>query len=211
MKNTFFTLLFIAISNIAFSQLHFGLKGGITHTFSQTESVLLNSPSDIVDNQLTFSSLVMSPQIGISAYSTFGYIWLQSDLLFQSSTTEYVLENYTLNSTSLFSEKNKYGSLQILSGVTLGDKVRIGVGPVFRKTIDRSVGLTQVDGLKESNNTVNNGFIALVGFEIFENVFVDISAEQFLSKSAENYNFRNMPLEFTGRAKTLSISLSCYL
>ncbi|MGA1978368.1 MAG: porin family protein [Bacteroidales bacterium] len=184
MKKLFAILLTVLISLPVFSQLKFGIKGGVS-----TTSVTMDEFKDIVTGGTTYSvdnlkSANYGIHLGFFARLSISKLYIQPELLFSTRSNSYTLGK--VNQTSFIDSltvKQSFNKLDIpvMVGLKFGP-VRINAGPVGSLNIGSPKALINDPNLKDNFSKLTYGYQAGVGLDILKKLTIDLRYEGNLKK-----------------------------
>lgn len=201
MKRVIIVLAFCMAAVSAFSQLEFGLKGGLN---------LTNISADMTAGDYT---IVSNPGSGLGYHiggfmraSLFG-IFIQPELLLTSIASEYTVTDLA-NSLPDQLAKQRIGRLDVplMVGVKLGS-LHIGLGPVGSLILSEKSDLTDITDYETSLKSATIGFQAGAGLDVWKLGF-DVRYEGNLSKLGDEIVVAGQPVNFDSRARQVILSVS---
>jgi hypothetical protein len=176
MKKLFVILLAAFITFPAFSQIKFGIKGGVSTTNLKMDDFKLNSDTTI--------NAIKGANYGFHAgafvrFSLMG-VYIQPELLFTSRTDEYKLEDLD-NPASIVKQQFNQLDLPIMLGFKAGP-VRINAGPSARLLINSPKDLIDDPDYKTMYKSLTFGYQAGLGIDIIKRITIDLRYEGSLQK-----------------------------
>ena len=189
MKNILFVFAILFSSQLAFSQVHFGVKGGV-NTFSVNDEIL----SGDFDN---FTLAVKEAQYGFHAgvflRAKLGPILVQPEVVFNSDNIDYTFDQGQLGQ-SIINQKYRALDLPVLAGIKLGP-IRILAGPVGHYQLESITELTDDIRTEAFTDKISLGWQIGGGFDIKKITF-DLRYEANDSKLGESLNIFNQSVQF---------------
>lgn len=176
MKKVLAVLLVSCILLPLYSQVKFGLKGGVSTTNLKMDDFKLNADTTI--------NAIKGANFGFHAgaflrFSLLG-VYLQPELLFTSRTDEYKIEDFENPATIIKQQFNQL-DFPVMLGFKAGP-VRINAGPSARLLINSPKDLINDPDYKTMFNNLTFGYQAGLGFDIAKKVTVDLRYEGSLQK-----------------------------
>ena len=167
MKNLIFCIGCCLFSLSLSAQWTFGPKvayGMITQK-SATIEVVPQSDFVIYDLQYVGSSSVTS--IGFMAAKDLGPVFLQSEILATTYSSDFYLNGYKDNNDNPGTYTESYYFLEIpfSAGVSYNN-FKFGVGPVMDIRIDQNSELATMDGYRDTSKSMDFGFQGMVGYRL---------------------------------------------
>jgi hypothetical protein len=200
MKRITLLAAFCLLGLSAFSQLEFGVKGGLNLT-----NIMLDM--ETVDYKIKSNpgSQIGYHVGGLMRASLFG-IFFQPELVFTSIATEYTVTD--LNTTIDEIAKQRIGRIDIplLFGAKLGT-LRLGVGPIASFIVSNETNLSDLTGYETTLKSATIGYQLAAGLDIWK-VGLDIRYEGNLSQLGDHIEVGGQQVNFDSRAKQVILSVS---
>ena len=204
MKKLFVILLAAFITFPAFSQVKFGIKGGVSTTNLKMDDFKLNTDTTI--------NAIKGANYGFHAgafvrFSIMG-VYIQPELLFTSRTDEYKLEDLD-NPASIIKQQFNRLDLPIMLGFKAGP-IRINAGPSARLLINSPKDLINDPDYKTMYKSLTFGYQAGLGVDIIKRITIDLRYEGSLQKyqtRIENATGERFKLDDRPNAFLLSVGL----
>jgi hypothetical protein len=206
MKQLIFASLVLLLSATAAQAQFFslGIKGGM--------NTQVNTPDGITipgENGFDFAVKDMKFGTQFGTYLRLGNkIFLQPELLFNSTRTDYVIGESSLGEV-VKNERYNYLDIPILVGVKTGP-VRFMAGPVGHRFISSRSELTDVDGYSAKFKEMTWGWQA--GLSIGTGrISADIRYEGNFNKQGDHINFFGQPYHFSNNPARLIVGVNIAL
>jgi len=182
MKKFAFILLSFLVAFPAFSQVKFGLKGGLSTTTLKMEDLKTLTTGDTEYTVDVLEGANYGFHGGAFVRFTMMGFYIQPEVLFASRTDEYTITDLESPATEII-KKQKFNRIDI--PLMLGGKfgpVRINAGPTARLLIDSPGALIDNPDFEAMYNDLTFGYQAGLGFDIIKRITVDIRYEGSLQK-----------------------------
>ncbi|MCU0449991.1 MAG: PorT family protein [Bernardetiaceae bacterium] len=186
-RNLLFAFLFI-ISSSAFAQVDFdlGVKAGAGISQLNVRNVQLNNLGQAVENVVPGDARV-SFQVGGFARLRIKSLFIQPELYYTSIGSQAIFQSGSLSQAQEFSRNfnlNRF-DVPVLVGLQLGERFRIGAGPVFSALASRST------SINEKVNSSTLGFQAGAGLDLGK-LNIDFRYEMPISRYSDGLNVGNL-------------------
>jgi len=182
MKKFAFILLSFLVAFPAFSQVKFGLKGGLSTTTLKMEDLKTLTTGDTEYTVDVLEGANYGFHGGAFVRFTMMGFYIQPEVLFASRTDEYTITDLESPATEIIM-KQKFNRIDI--PLMLGGKfgpVRINAGPTARLLIDSPGALIDNPDFEAMYNDLTFGYQAGLGFDIIKRITVDLRYEGSLQK-----------------------------
>lgn len=189
MKNLLFVFALLLTSQLAFSQINFGIKAGV-NTFDVNDEVF---NGDLQDFTLTVREAQYGFHAGVFLRAKLGPLLLQPELIFNSDNVDYTFNQGGFAQT-VVNQKYRALDLPVLAGFKLGP-LRIQGGPVAHYQLESITDLTEEIRTEEFSEKVNLGWQIGGGFDIKKITF-DIRYEANDGKLGESLNVFGQSVQF---------------
>lgn len=182
MKKILIVLLALFIAIPAFSQLKWGLKAGVSTTsISMDKAVQLTGQSSSYTIQALKSSNY-GFQGGLFIRLTLLGVYVQPELLFATSESNYNVTKISTGTITEVSQKLNNLSIPVMVGFKLGP-IRINAGPAASMAITSPKALVASDpSLTNLYNKMSFGYQAGLGFDLLKTLTFDVRYEGSLQK-----------------------------
>jgi hypothetical protein len=210
MKKAILIVLSVLIVLPAFSQVKFGLKGGLSTTTLKMDDLktLSTGDTDYTVDVLKGANYGFHGGAFIR-FSMMGF-YIQPEFLFASRTDEYTITDLQ-NPASEIIKKQKFNRVDI--PVMLGGKfgpLRINAGPTARLLIDSPGALIDDPDFKAMYQNFTFGYQAGIGFDFLKRLTVDLRYEGSLQKyqtQIQNLTGEEISLDDRPNAFLLSVGI----
>lgn len=189
MKNLIFVFAILLSSQLAFSQVDFGIKAGI-NTFDVNDEIL---EGDFQEFTIAVREAQYGFHAGVFLRAKVGPIILQPELIFNSDNIDYTFDQGGLGQ-SVINQKYRALDLPVLVGFKLGP-IRIQGGPVGHYQLESITDLTEDIRTEEFVDQLNLGWQIGGGFDIKRLTF-DIRYESNDGKLGESLNVFGQSVQF---------------
>jgi len=197
-------LLFGAMTVSA--QMKFGVKAGIAQMMAPSETSEVLNKYNVVTHDLEFVELSPAVSIGLFTQSKMGYLFFQSELLYNSYTTSYNVRSLIDDSNNPdLVETNKNVNLNLIAGITKKN-IRLGVGPVFSYSIDFDSPLAAYNFYLEKDRRLKNGFQGILGYN-FGMFHVDLNYITQFNKVGDHISYGSDEDAFDSKVSSLGVSV----
>lgn len=176
MKRLFLILLVVIMAMPSFSQVKFGIKGGLSTTNLKMDDFQLNPDTTI--NAIKGANFGF--HAGIFLRLSMMGVYLQPELMFTSRTDEYKIEDLE-NPATIIKQKFNQIDLPVMLGFRAGP-VRINAGPSARLLINSPKDLIDDPDYKTMYKNLTFGYQAGLGFDIIKRITVDLRYEGSLQR-----------------------------
>jgi len=176
MKKLCLILLVMVMSAPVYSQVGFGVKGGLSTTSLKMDDLKLNTDTTI--NAIKGANF--GYHAGIFLRLGMMGVYVQPELLFTSRTNEYRIEDLENPATIVKQQFNQL-DLPVVLGFKAGP-VRINAGPSARLLINSPKDLINDPDYKTMIKNFTFGYQAGLGFDIIKKITVDLRYEGSLHK-----------------------------
>jgi hypothetical protein len=181
MKKLLVFALIALIAVPAFSQIKFGLKGGVSTTSLSMPTVKSVTSGSSTYNVNAITDAKYGFHGGAFLRLTLLGIYLQPELLFSTRTNEYTITN--VQSAAQYISKQTFNKIDIpvLLGFKLGP-VRLNAGPAASFLINSPKDLIDSPDFKSLYNSMTIGYQAGIGIDILKKLTFDLRYEGSLKK-----------------------------
>lgn len=160
MKKLFFIFAIVAFTNIAFTQVNFGIKAGLNTINVNDEIINLN----VNDFSFAVDEAQYGFHAGIFLRAKLGPILLQPELVFNSDNVDYTFDQGALGQ-SIVNQKYRSVDLPVLVGIKLGP-IRLLGGPVAHYQFESIVDIREDIISEDIGSNVALGLQVGGGFDI---------------------------------------------
>lgn len=198
-----FSLLIFSFSFIH-AQSQIGLKFGLSS---------YDLPTDVLDltgNEIQLSVENANYGIHFGIYGRIGILgfYLQPEVLFNSNSVQYRVEDFNQNSTIDEIRTENYQNIDIPVLVMFAPSIfRLYAGPVGHYFLHSTSSLKTIDGVSEEFKTLKYGYQAGFGIQL-AGLMVDLRYEGNFSKFGDHIIIDGEPFEFSQSPSRVMLSLS---
>lgn len=196
-----FTLTLFSLSLNA--QVKFGIKAGISTIDISPNQLVLKDQNNLDDIGLSISNADYGFHFGVLTQITIKKFFIQPEVLFNSNSFDYQLEDFGNNGLVNTVRSESYQNLDI--PVMLGFKAgpfRLNGGPVGHVFLNSKSELTDIEGYEQVFDTMTFGWQAGLGIDIWK-LMIDVRYEGNFNKFGDHieyndtaYNFDDNPGRF---------------
>lgn len=200
MKKLIIFSLCVFLSQVTFGQFKFGIRGGLNTTDLTPSQLLIKNSNDVSNFSLSVKEANYGIHFGIFTQAQIGNFFIQPEILFNSNSVNYEVDDFSLSGTANFIKNEQFQNLDI--PVMLGFKfgpLRLGGGPVAHVFLNSTSELFDFDGYEQDFKELTWGYQAGVGLDIWKFV-LDLRYEGNFTKYGdhlvffgENYQFNDNP------------------
>ncbi|MDX9724907.1 MAG: porin family protein [Bacteroidales bacterium] len=182
MKKFAIILLSVLLTIPAFSQVKFGLKGGLSTTTLKMEDLKTLTTGDTEYTIDVLEGANYGFHGGAFIRFTMMGFYIQPEFLFASRTDEYTITDLDSPASEVI-KKQKFNRIDIplMLGGQFGP-VRINAGPTARLLIDSPGALVDNPDLEAMYKDLTFGYQAGLGFDIVKRITLDLRYEGSLQK-----------------------------
>jgi len=211
MKNIIFVLSFLFLATMTTAQVKFGLRGGISSTDLKPGSFIIKNQADADAFKISTQEANYGYHLGIFLQAGGKKFFIQPELLFNSSSVNYTLEEAGPNSpfSNIFSETYRNIDLPVMLGFKFGP-LRLQGGPVAHFHINSSSELIDFEGYEEKFETFTYGYQTGIGLDFWKFV-LDLKYEGNFSRFGDHFNFFGNQYSFDNRQGRIVASVGITL
>lgn len=167
-KGILLCLAGLLLSVQAFTQVRVGIKAGLATTDIAPESLVILDRNDAEKFQLEVEDAKYGFHMGFFLQAQIGTFFIQPEVLFNSNTVDYRLEDLQgLDPAQVRDENYQYLDMPVLLGAKFGP-LRLGGGPVAHLFLDSTSDLMDFEGYEQSFDELTLGWQAGVGLDIWK-------------------------------------------
>lgn len=207
MKRLFLLLSLLPVFSPAFSQVHIGLKGGISTTSLDPNEILVIDDNGNPRLNVALKDAKYGVHAGLIIQALFNKFLVQPEINFNSNKVDYELTDLTTPGAIavLSSEKYQYVDIPILFGFQFG-AVRIQAGPEAHIFV-ASISNFDQTGYDQVFDTATFGWLGGIGINIRRALLLDIRYEGNFSNFGNHLEFDGLAYEFDQSPTRLLFSL----
>lgn len=194
--------LTVLMLNTADAQFKYGIRVGGATTDISTQDILTQD-----DLKLAFRDAGFGIHFGAFARVKLGPVYVQPELLYNSFSTEYTLDDLSdpNQAQELLTETYRNLDIPIMIGWKAG-MFRIQAGPVGSILLSKTTDLTEIDTFEEAASNLTFGYQAGVGVDIGK-ILLDVKYEGSLSKFGDGITIGGQDFTFDGRVSRFVFTL----
>jgi hypothetical protein len=196
-KIALITILGLVIAGSAYSQLKFGVRGGVSS--NNVKMVQQNN-----DYQVTYDP-GMGFHFGLTGQLKISKLFIQPDLLFSTATNDVMIKDVKSGRDITKQHFNKF-DMPILVGIKFGN-FKIGAGPVASKMLKSKSEL--LDKYEMQSNKATLGYQLCAGFD-FKKFNIELRYEDNLSNIGSGVKVGNTVYDFDQRMHQVLLSTALY-
>lgn len=207
MKNTLLLLFCWFGLNIGFSQIHFGLKGGLSTTIIDPIDLQVVDENGNPSLNVGLKKANYGVHAGLVIQALFNKFLIQPEINFNSNKVDYHLTDLTVHGAiaEISAEKYQYLDIPILLGFQFGP-LRIQAGPETHIFV-ASISNINAMGYAPNFDTATFGWLGGIGIDIWRAIMLDIRYEGNFSKFGNHLEFNGQAYEFDKSPTRLLFSL----
>lgn len=199
MKRSILLLVFLVFCVAINAQIKIGLKGGLSTFDIEPSSLILIDQNEVEAFKLQVADAKFGLHLGIFMQAIVGNFFVQPELIFNSNTVDYSLQDLRGSlGTSIRDENFQYLDIPIMLGFRFGP-VRIGGGPVGHVFLNSTSDLYDFQGYDQNFQRLTYGWQAGLGLDIWK-LHLDFRYEGNFTRFGDhivffgrNYSFDNAP------------------
>lgn len=206
MKRFLLVLMLAGWSVVAFSQIEFGAKVGLSSLDLVSEGIRFQQGDRLFD--LKFNSSNYGHHFGVYSRLKILMLYLEPSVMFNSNRVTYALDEYRGTQAISKFVNETYNNLDI--PVMVGFKagiIRLYAGPVAHLHISSRSDLADIDGYAQKFKSATYGYQAGFGFDIWK-LRLDVAYEGNLSKFGEHISIAGQDFSFNDSAARVLGSVS---
>ncbi|MBN2213856.1 MAG: outer membrane beta-barrel protein [Bacteroidales bacterium] len=207
MKKIILTALILGfIAATGYSQLRFGIRGGVNWHYVKADDILLENNT----LRLTIPTKAnLGYHVGIISQIRLFNVFVQPELLFTSNKNEVLLKDEQSSSTEGFAEQWVYRmDLPVMLGVMI-KSFKVEAGPVGTAILGSKTELVDISNYEQKFKSLTFGYQAGVGLD-FPNISLDLKYEGKFSKFGDKLTFMNQTFDFDQRSSQLIFSIGLF-
>jgi hypothetical protein len=196
--------LVLGCINPVVAQVRLGIKGGLSSSDIPTSSLLILDESDAERFRLTVDDAKYGLHIGLFIQAQMGHFFLQPELLFNTLTLDYSLEDLQGGPTQIKDEMYRNLDLPFILGLKFGP-LRLGGGPVGHLFLDSTSDLFDVAGYDDQFERLTYGWQAGIGLDIWK-LHLDARYEGNFNNYGEHIVFYGKEYQFSESPSRMIVS-----
>ena len=216
MKLPIFVLAMLCLNFSAFSQFSLGVKGGISHvmTSSDTKDFVSLNPTTV--NRMSVGAVSSQrTSLGLSLLDQNDIVFFMIDGLYTQTKENFRLVSDGLGRSTLDpANEFEYNTTNLRLIATGGARIkdfRLGFGPELSLILDHSETLSSLEGFEAVDQKLMGGFNFLLGYTFLDRIQVDLKYVKYFSGVGSAFKFEDVPLDFKSSASMIELTLGIYL
>lgn len=207
MRKSIVIITLLLVTNISYSQVEIGIKGGLNSLDLITNSISFDGPNGDAF-ELAYKDSQYGHHIGLYARIKILGFFLEPGAMFNSNSINYELSHYTEGSIIKVVKNERYQTLDVplMAGIKAG-VIRLYAGPVAHLHLNSRSELIDINGYSQRFQDASYGYQAGFGLNVF-NLRFDVAYEGNLSKFGDHIRINDIPYEFSESASRLLASVS---
>ena len=198
--------IFILISGSSYSQIKFGIRGGVNWNYVKADDILLDNNTV----RLTIPSKAnLGYHFGLISQIKLFNIFVQPELLFTFNKNDVILKNeLTQQNTGFAEQKISRLDLPILAGVKF-NAFKVEAGPVGTLIMGSKSNLVDISDYDLKFKSMTFGYQVGIGLD-FAKISLDFKYEGNLSKLGDKLTLGNQTFNFDQRANQLIFGIGLF-
>jgi len=188
----------------AFSQLRFGVKGGISTTDLNAQDINVLERGALDDLSIALEEAQYGIHGGLVIRAQFDKFLIQPEIIFNSNTVEYEMTE-GVQAAEILEEKFQYLDIPFLLGFKFGP-LRLMGGPEGRVFINNASDLTRFEDYDETFDDLEFSWLAGVGLDIW-NLMIDVRYEGSFNEFGDHIRFGDQQFSFSDEPNRWIFSL----
>ena len=191
------SIVFSIILCMAFNmqaQLKAGIRAGLSSTDIMPGDLVITNQDGLDEFKFNVSNATYGLHFGAFAQAKIGGFFIQPEVLFNSNTVDFTVEDLGSLSNTAFQEKYQYLDIPVMMGLKFGP-LRLQAGPVAHVFISSKSDLVPVDGYEQNFESTSFGYQAGIGLDLWKFI-IDIKYEGNFSKFGNHITIDGQPYAF---------------
>lgn len=184
------------------AQVKVGVKGGLSTFDLEPSNLIILDANDAEDFRLRVADAKFGLHLGIFVQAIAGNFFLQPELVFNSNTVDYSIEDIQgIDPAGIRDENFQYLDIPLMVGFRFGP-LRLGGGPVGHVFLNSTSDLFDFQGYDQNFDRLTYGWQAGAGLDIWK-LHLDVRYEGNFSKFGDHilffgneYSFDTKPTRF---------------
>ncbi len=207
MKKIIIISLFLYIITVTgFSQIKFGIRGGVNWNYVKADDILLENNTQ----RLTIPSKAnLGYHLGFISQIKLFNLFVQPELLFTSNTNDVILKDEATSENIGFAEQRIYRlDIPVMLGIKF-KALKFEAGPIGTVILGDKTDLVDIPDFEQKFKTLTFGYQAGIGFD-FARITLDLKYEGKLSTFGDNLTLGNQTFNFDQRSSQLLFSVGLF-
>lgn len=200
------TFLLFIMAGIGYSQIKFGVRGGVNWNYVKADDILLEGNTV----RLTIPSKAnLGYHLGFISQIRLLNFFVQPELLFTANKNEVILKDELTSQNIGFAEQRIYRmDVPVMLGLKL-KTIKFEAGPIGTIILGTKSDLVDIRDYEQKFKTLTFGYQLGVGLD-FTNISLDLKYEGKLSKFGDQLKVGNQTFDFDQRANQLVFSVGLF-
>ena len=192
---------------MAHAQFKIGVKGGLSTTVISANQLIIKNKNDFEQLRLAVNTANYGVHFGIFMQAKMGNFFIQPEVLFNSTSVQYALEDFSNAKVVTTLKKEKFNNLDlpIMLGLKFGP-LRLQGGPVGHVFLSSKSDLLDIDGYSQTFENLTWGYQAGVGLDLGK-IIIDVRYEGNFKKFGDHMVFEGKNLSFDNTPSRIIASL----
>ncbi len=177
MKKLMLLTICIMGFQMANAQFKFGVRGGLSTMDISANELIIKDKNDIKQLGISAQDAGYGVHMGFFAQARLGKFFIQPEVLFNSNSVEYNLNDFSDGNMISTLKKESFQNLDlpIMMGAKFGP-LRLQAGPVGHVFIDNKSQLFDIEGYSQKFETMTWGYQAGIGLDLWKFI-IDLKYE----------------------------------
>ena len=191
----FMLICFLGFQNLQ-AQFKMGVRGGLSSYDIQPGQLIVTNNDDVKALGLSLDEADYGIHLGLFMQAKMGRFFIQPEILFNSNTVNYKVEDFTADNTVEIIKSESFQNLDIplMMGVKYGP-LRLGAGPVAHVHLNSSSELFDLDGYDQKFDEMTWGYQAGIGLDLWK-LIIDVKYEGNFEKFGDHITFYDQDFNF---------------
>jgi len=206
-KNILATALIMISAFTLSAQSQFGVRASAGQIMAAEASNIVSTDGMTISHDLKFMDFSPTQSIGLFMNKKFGFLFAQGEIAYSAYTANYEVQSFIddNNPNIIAQESIKNLDFNVIGGIS-HKNWKIGVGPIFHKSLDFDSDLYQYDFYSEKKRSVNAGFQGMIGYSLGP-VTIDVRYEDMFSNVGDHIYLGNSRSKFGSDMNAISLGL----
>jgi hypothetical protein len=200
------TILLYIIACTGYSQVRFGLRGGVNWNYVKADDILLE------DNTIRLtipSKSNLGYHLGFISQIQLFNLFVQPELLFTANKNDVILKDAnTLENTGFAEQKIYRLDIPVMAGIKI-KSFKIQAGPIGTIILGTKSNLVDISNYEQKFKTLTYGYQAGIGID-FPRITLDLKYEGKLSKFGDKLTFGNQTFNFDQRSSQIVFGVGLF-
>lgn len=188
-----FTVLSLQMAN---AQFKIGVRGGLSTMDISANELIIKNKNDIKQLGIAVTDASYGVHIGMFMQAQMGKFFIQPEVLFNSNSVEYALNDFTDANVFSTLKKESFQNLDfpIMVGAKFGP-LRLQGGPVGHVHINSKSDLFDIEGYSQNFKNMTWGYQAGIGLDLWKFI-IDLKYEGSFKKYGDHMVFDGKAYSF---------------